>query len=85
VLEAMAARLPVVAARAAAVPEVVPDGEAGLLVPPRDPEALAAALARLLDDAPLRRRLGQAGRRRVQRYDWKVVAGEFLEALGLEP
>lgn len=82
-LEAMAAGLPVVATRAAAVPEVVPDGEVGLLVPPRDPEALAAALARLLDDTDLRRRLGQAGRRRVERYDWKTVAGEFLEALGL--
>jgi glycosyltransferase involved in cell wall biosynthesis len=83
-LEAMAAGLPVVATRAAAVPEVVPDGEVGLLVPPRDPDALAAALARLLDDEPLRRRLGEAGRRRVGRYDWKTVAGEFLRALGLE-
>lgn len=84
-LEAMAAGLPVVAARAAAVPEVVPDGEAGILVPPRDPAALAAALERLLDDEALRRRLGEAGRRRVERYDWKVVAGELLEALGLTP
>ncbi len=84
-LEAMAASLPVVAARAAATPEVVPDGEAGILVPPRDPAALAAALGRLLDDPPLRRRLGEAGRLRVERYDWKVVAGEFLKALGLTP
>jgi glycosyltransferase involved in cell wall biosynthesis len=83
-LEAMAAGLPVVATRTTAVPEVVPDGEVGLLVPPRDPDALAAALARLLDDEPLRRRLGEAGRRRVGRYDWKTVAGEFLRALGLE-
>lgn len=82
-LEAMAASLPVVAARAAAVPELVPDGEVGLLVPPRDPESLAAALARLLDDEALRRRLGEAGRRRVERYDWQVVAREFLQALGL--
>lgn len=82
-LEAMAASLPVVAARAAAAPEVVPDGEAGVLVPPQDPAALAAALGRLLDDEALRRRLGETGRRRVARYDWKVVAGELLEALSL--
>ena len=47
-LEAMAAGLPVVACRAAAVPEVVRDGETGVLVPPRDPEALAGALGGLL-------------------------------------
>lgn len=83
-LEAMAAGLPIVATRAAAIPEVVPDGEAGLLVPPRDPECLAEALVRVLGDADLRRRLGEAGRRRVVRYDWPVVAAELLEALGLE-
>ena len=82
-LEAMAAGLPVVGAACGAVPEVVPNGEAGLLVPPRDPEALAAALIRLLGDAELRRRLGRAGRRRAQGYDWSAVAGRFLEILGL--
>jgi len=82
-LEAMAAGLPIVATRAAAIPEVVPDGEAGLLVPPSDPEALAEALDRLLSDPDLRRRLGEAGRRHVERFDWKIVAGEFLGALGL--
>jgi glycosyltransferase involved in cell wall biosynthesis len=53
-LEAMAAGLPVVACRSSAVPEVVADGDTGLLVPPLDPGALAVALARLADDAPLR-------------------------------
>ncbi len=82
-LEAMAAGLPIVACRAAAVPEVVPDGECGLLVPPRDVPALASALDRLASDVAERARLGEAGRRRVARYDAPLVAREFLEAIGL--
>ena len=65
VLEAMAHARPVVATPVGGTPEVVVDGETGLLVPPRDPEALAAALRRLLEDADLRRSMGEAGRRRV--------------------
>jgi len=82
-LEAMAAGLPVVACQAAAVPEVVADGECGILVPPQDVPALAFALDRLCGDVALRRRLGAAGRRRVARYDAPIVAGRFLEAIGL--
>lgn len=66
VLEAMAAEMPVVATAVGGVPEVVGE-EAGSLVPAADAAALAAALARLLDDRPLRERLGQAGRARVER------------------
>ncbi|MEO5727148.1 MAG: glycosyltransferase, partial [Byssovorax sp.] len=47
-------------------PEVVTDGEHGLLVPVEDPDALAAALARFAEDPELRRTLGEAGRRRVE-------------------
>jgi len=65
-LEAMAAGLPVVATRVSAVPEVVVDGETGLLVPVDDPASLAAALTRLAGDADLRRGLGLAGARRVR-------------------
>lgn len=82
-LEAMAVGLPVVACRAAAVPEVVPDGECGMLVAPRDVPALAFALERLCGDEGERERLGAAGRRRVARYDAPIVAGQFLEAIGL--
>jgi glycosyltransferase involved in cell wall biosynthesis len=82
-LEAMAAGLPIVAARAAAVPEVVADGECGILVPPGDPDALTAALGRLLADPRQARRLGEAGRRRVERYDAPKVAIQFLEAIGI--
>jgi glycosyltransferase involved in cell wall biosynthesis len=82
-LEAMAAGLPIVAARAGAVPETVPDGECGILAPPGNPAALASALSTLLADAALRRRMGEAGRRRVREFDAPLVASRFLEALGL--
>jgi glycosyltransferase involved in cell wall biosynthesis len=65
-LEAMLAGLPVVACRVSAIPEVVADGESGLLVPPDDPEALAAALERVLADTSLARRLGEGGRERAR-------------------
>jgi glycosyltransferase involved in cell wall biosynthesis len=79
--EAMAAGLPIVACRAAAVPEVVPDGRAGLLVTPRSPDELAATLETLLSDERLRRELGEEGRRRVEAFDLVRVAQSFLEAL----
>jgi glycosyltransferase involved in cell wall biosynthesis len=66
VLEAMAAGLPVVATAVGGVGEAVVDGETGLLVRPADPEALAAALASIVADASLRRRLGAAGRARAE-------------------
>jgi glycosyltransferase involved in cell wall biosynthesis len=67
-LEAMAAGLPVVATRVGGTPEVVVDGMTGLLVPLRDPDALAEAITRLLSDSDLRRTIGQAGRARVERH-----------------
>ena len=67
VIEAMACGKPVVATRAGGLPEAVEDGRTGLLVAPRDERALAAAVLRLLDDGPLRDRLGQAGRASVER------------------
>ncbi len=80
-LEAMAAGLPIVAGDAAAVPEVVPDGEVGRLVPPRDEGALADALVRLLRDSGARRELGRRGRRRVRDFAWPRVAERFLDAV----
>src|SRR5829696_1962180 len=65
-LDAMACGRPVVATNVGGIPEVVIDGETGLLVPPRDPGAMAAALARLLADRSLRDRMGTAGLARVQ-------------------
>ncbi|MFQ5678692.1 MAG: glycosyltransferase family 4 protein [Gemmatimonadota bacterium] len=77
-LEAMAAGLPVVASHAAAVPEVVPDGRAGRLVDPGNPEALAAALLELLRDAELRSHYGHFARTHVRRYAWPGIARLFL-------
>jgi glycosyltransferase involved in cell wall biosynthesis len=66
VMEAMATGLPVVGTRVNGISDLVEDGRTGLLVPTRDPGRLAAALERLIDDAELRRRLGAAGRARIE-------------------
>ena len=66
VMKASAAGLAVVACDAGGVSEVVADGSTGLLVPPDDAEALGEAIARLIDDQPLRESFGAAGRERMQ-------------------
>ena len=74
-LEAMACETAVVASAVGGILEVVVDGETGLLVPPAKPEALAEALRRVLDDPALARRMGAAGRRRVEaQFSWASVA-----------
>ncbi len=75
-VEAMAAGLPVVASDIPGYREVARDGVEGILVPPRDPVALAGALDRVLGDADLAAALGEAGRDRARRYSWDAVAGE---------
>jgi phosphatidylinositol alpha-mannosyltransferase len=76
-LEAMAAGLPVVASDIPGYAAVLPP-DCGRLVPPGDAGALAAALHELLDDDTLRARLGGAGRREAQRYDWGAVVEDVL-------
>jgi glycosyltransferase involved in cell wall biosynthesis len=66
VLEAMAAGLPVVCTPVGGVPEAVTDGREGWVIAPGDVDALAGALDKLLSDAGLRRRMGDAGRRKVE-------------------
>ena len=69
--EASASGLPVIATRVGGIPEIVVDGETGILVPPDDADALALALARVIADPGLRARLGVAGRRLVvAEYRW---------------
>jgi len=73
--EAMACGVPVVATTAGAFPEVIKDGLTGLLVPPADPAALADAIARLMNDPALRRRMGEAGRARIEEhFTWRQTA-----------
>ena len=80
-LEAMGAGRPIVASRVAGVPDVLDDGIHGLLVPERDPLALAAAIGRLLDDLGLAARLGAAARARVtEELTWGHAAARFEAA-----
>jgi glycosyltransferase involved in cell wall biosynthesis len=80
-VEASACGLPVIASRVGGLPEVVVDGETGLLVPPGDVDALTAAMSRLLSDPRLRAQMGQAGRQFVlEHYRWKDNA-KLMERL----
>lgn len=80
-LEAMAHARPVVASDVGGLRDLVVDGETGLVVPPRRPEALRAALERLLGDKELRRRLGAAGRERArEHFSWEAVTDATLAA-----
>jgi glycosyltransferase involved in cell wall biosynthesis len=76
-MEAMATGRPVIAARIGGLPEIVADGETGLLVPPEDADALRAAMARLIADPALAARMGEAGRQRVRRFHASTVVGQI--------
>ncbi len=77
-LEAMGAGMPVVASRVAGVPDVIDDGVHGMIVPERDPAALAAAILRLITDRPFAEQLGRAARARVEReLTWEKTCERF--------
>lgn len=80
-LEAMASGLPVVSTSAAAIPEVVPQRRAGILVPPNSPNAIAAALIELLEQPALRAEYGAFGQDYVQQFAWERVAERFLRVV----
>jgi L-malate glycosyltransferase len=83
-LEAMAAGLPVVATRVGGTPEIIIDSVNGLLVPPRNPPALADAILRVLEDADLARRLSRAGQARMRThfsYDRLIAQLEQLYSM----
>ncbi len=84
-MEAQSQALCCLSTRVSAIPELILDGETGLLVPPGDPAALAAALARLIRDPALRRRLGTAGCRRVRaEFDMAGGIARLLRRFGVE-
>jgi glycosyltransferase involved in cell wall biosynthesis len=78
-LEAMSQRLPAVTTPVGCAPALVRDGDNGIVVPPRDAEAIAAAVERLMGDAPLRRRLGDAAARSVAGMTWRATAERTLD------
>jgi glycosyltransferase involved in cell wall biosynthesis len=85
-MEAQSQRLPVIATRVAAVPELIEDGITGLLVEPRDPAALAATLATLIEDPARRAKLAAAGFERVHRqFDLQRGIDQLARLFGLAP
>lgn len=85
VVEASACARPVVVSRVGGLPEVVEDGKTGIVVEPRNAEAAATAIAALAADEALRRRMGIAGRERVERlYDWNRCVAQMLEIYSRE-
>jgi glycosyltransferase involved in cell wall biosynthesis len=85
IAEAMAAARPLVATRVGGIPELVTDGETGFLVPPRAPAQIAERLVQLLQDAALRARLGDAGRRAAERkFDLSANLDTLMRAYGFD-
>jgi glycosyltransferase involved in cell wall biosynthesis len=80
--EAMAAGKPVVSVNTTAIPEVVADGETGVLAPPLDPGAFADRVCVLLESPTERKRLGENARRWAEtHFDWTVISAQYEEAL----
>jgi glycosyltransferase involved in cell wall biosynthesis len=79
-LEAMAMARPLIASRVGGLPDLVRDGEDGILVAERDPNELAAAILMLADDPALRQQMGEHGRARVvESLNWNAVADRFVD------
>lgn len=86
IIEAMSARLPVIASAISGIPEIVLDRHTGLLVAPRDAEAIAAAVDMLVSDDRLREQLTDAALRLVrERYDFEVVGERLIELFSSTP
>lgn len=80
IMDAQAAGVPVVATRTGGIPDIVEDGRTGLLVPPGDPPALAAALNRILADEQLRNKCVREARKQSRRYDYRHMVYNTLAA-----
>jgi glycosyltransferase involved in cell wall biosynthesis len=79
IMDAQALGVPVVATRTGGVPDLVEDGETGLLVPPRDPERLGAAVIRMLRDGELRSRCVERAREKSKTYDYRRMVERTLD------
>ena len=85
-IEAMAMGVPVVATDAPGIRDVVKNEQTGLLVPVGQPQMLAGAIKRIIDDGALRQRLVDAARDDVQkRFSWPMVLQQYRRVLNLEP
>jgi glycosyltransferase involved in cell wall biosynthesis len=73
VLEAMACGLCVVSTNVGGIPYLLEDGKDALLVPPNDPEAMAFAIRRILDEPDLAEKLSMNARKKVEQFDWSVI------------
>ncbi len=83
ITESMACSLPIVSTRLVGVPEMVDNGETGILVEPGDVDALAEALQRLAGDRELARRMGKAGREKaLEVFELEITAGQLAEKFG---
>jgi glycosyltransferase involved in cell wall biosynthesis len=81
-LEAMYYGLPIVTTKISAMPELVTDGENGLLVPVADPMALAEAISKLIENPDLREQMGERGRQRIlHSYHWDTTSSKFLSVI----
>ncbi|MEM2144384.1 MAG: glycosyltransferase family 4 protein [Candidatus Jordarchaeaceae archaeon] len=78
-LEAMSSGIPIVASKIGGIPDVVKNGENGLLVPPKDHDALADAIIYLLNNEDVREKMGRKGKERVKDYSWDKIAEKYEE------
>jgi len=81
VMEASASGLPVVATAVGEVPQIVTDGETGRLVKPKDADGLAKRIEAIINNPLLGKKMGEAGRRRMeQKYSWEIICEKLEKA-----
>lgn len=78
-IEAQACGVPAIGTRVGGIPDIIEDGISGLLIPPHDPKALAAAIKKLFNNPELAERLKLRARERLERYSWPKIVDQFAE------